>query len=459
RIARRRRGRPSPNAPPGAWAFLPGSISAPSAAAASAPPGKSRSDCITIAAAPPGSVAAACAPFVNWSRPVPANDVACKRWPRPTTSGSVRPSAAGPRPGNPGGWPGESTAPSQRLASWSAGGPAATRGANAKRTRLGLPGAPSRWRGSRRRSGSGQDFIQPNPDDRAHTRLLHRHAVDPVRGFHRARVVRDDDELGFALELLEHRQEAPDVGFVQWRVHLVQHTERARLDQVDGEQQRERGERAFAAAQQVDPLGPLATRGSRDLDGRLERVVRVGQPDVTLAALEQRLEGPAEVRADLLERLHEELPRGAVDLTDRCLEVVASPDQVVALRREELEPLALLLVLLHREHVDRAETVEIGGDGLELCAERIGLTLDGLRLLLELGERPPPLGLQALADAAARPLLLRAQQVQAVPLFSELLGGPAQFLGPRLELLGRGHGLLRLLVEAAELGLQLVARR
>src|SRR5690606_35623950 len=115
-----------------------------------------------------------------------------------------------------------------------------------------------------------------------------------------------------------------------------------------------------------------------------ERVVRVREPDVALAALEERLEGPAEVRADLLERLGEELPRGPVDLADRRLEVIARPDQVVALAGEELEPAALLLVLLHREHVDRAEPVQVGYDGLELGTQCVGVSLDGLGLALEL---------------------------------------------------------------------------
>src|SRR5690606_22544349 len=222
--------------------------------------------------------------------------------------------------------------------------------------------------------------------------------------------------------------------------------------------QRERRERTLSAAQQVDPLRPLASRRGRDLDRGLERIVRIRQPDVALAALEQRLEGPAEVGADLLERLGEELPRGPIDLADRRLEVIARPDQVVTLTREELEPPALLLVLLHRQHVDRAEPVQVGGDGLELRTECVGLALDGLGLVLELGERAAPFGLEALADAAVGSLLLGAEQVEAVPLLGELLGRPAQLPGLRFQLLGRRRGVLCLLVERAKLAHQLVPR-
>ncbi|HET9948664.1 MAG TPA: hypothetical protein VFQ22_07065, partial [Longimicrobiales bacterium] len=135
-------------------------------------------------------------------------------------------------------------------------------------------------------------------------------------------------------EVLEQLDEAADVVLVERRVHLVHDAERARLHQVDAEEQRERRERALAAGEQVDALRALAARRCVDLDGRLERILRILEPDVGLAALEEALEGRSEVRADLLERADEEIRGGLVDLTDRGAQVVARGDEVLALGGE-----------------------------------------------------------------------------------------------------------------------------
>jgi len=51
-------------------------------------------------------------------------------------------------------------------------------------------------------SGCLQCFLEFHTNDRAHAGLFHSHTVDPVRRLNRARIVGDDHELAFALEVL-----------------------------------------------------------------------------------------------------------------------------------------------------------------------------------------------------------------------------------------------------------------
>ena len=77
--------------------------------------------------------------------------------------------------------------------------------------------------------------------------LFHRDAVEHVGQFHRALVVRDDDELDVIGEHLNEPDEAQDVAFVERRVHFIEHAERAGLGLEDCEEQRYGRERSFAA--------------------------------------------------------------------------------------------------------------------------------------------------------------------------------------------------------------------
>src|SRR3954466_797408 len=73
---------------------------------------------------------------------------------------------------------------------------------------------------------------QPHTDDRGHSRLLHRHAVNGIGGLHRPRIMSNDQELGIALELLEQSGEAAHVGIVQRCVDLVHKTEGTGLGEI-----------------------------------------------------------------------------------------------------------------------------------------------------------------------------------------------------------------------------------
>ena len=56
--------------------------------------------------------------------------------------------------------------------------------------------------------------------------FFHGHAVKRARGFHRALIVRDDDELSTSRHLHYFIGEATDVGFIKGRVNFVEQAER-----------------------------------------------------------------------------------------------------------------------------------------------------------------------------------------------------------------------------------------
>ena len=65
---------------------------------------------------------------------------------------------------------------------------------------------------------------------------LHRNAIKHIRNAHRALGVRDDDELGFLLELPDDGVKSLVVGLIECGVNFVQETERGRFSLEDREQ-------------------------------------------------------------------------------------------------------------------------------------------------------------------------------------------------------------------------------
>ena len=245
----------------------------------------------------------------------------------------------------------------------------------------------------------------------------------------------DDDELRAALELVEHPHETPHVRVVQWRVHLVEQAERAGLGEEDAEQQRQRHEGALAAGQQVDALGLLAARRGVDLDVTVERRVRMLQPQVALAAAEQRHEDRAEVLAHLRERGEEQLARGGVDLLDRLEKRRLGVGKVGTLRDEKVVALHRLIVLLDGQRVHRAELLELAAQLHRLGLERVVVDVHERHLGQHLVERALPLRLQSLADRRAAPRQLGEAQLGVMQLVAHA-GGPAADLAERVI---RGH--------------------
>src|SRR5712692_1203306 len=271
---------------------------------------------------------------------------------------------------------------------------------------------------------------EPHANDGRYPGLLHRDAVDGVRGLHSPGVMRDDDELRQVFELGEQMHVAAHIGIVQRRIHFVQQTERARLREEDGKQERDRHEGPLAGGEQMDPLGPLAARRGVDLDLALERLVLVREPYVTLTSPEQRLKDGAEVLAHLAERLEEQGLRRLVDLAGGLLQRVARGHEIVPLGHEELEPLRLVGVLVDRERVHRPHRVDRRAEPLVLLAQPLELSGHGGGVGEQLLERPTPLGLNLRHEAAPPPQGLRALEL-------ELVLGRAAGFEPRAHLLER----------------------
>ena len=214
-------------------------------------------------------------------------------------------------------------------------------------------------------------LTQPHPHDGGHPGLLHGHAIDRIGRLHGPGIVGDDQELGVGLELVEQPGEPADVGVIQRGVHLVHQAERAGLGEIDAEEERHRHQRALAGREQVDALGALAPGRRVDVDLALERVVRIGQSELALAAAEQGLEHRREVGLHRGEGLEEHGPGGPVDLPDGLDQRLARAHQVVPLGREKLEPLELFGVLLDRQRVHRPDRLQRVDDPRRLGLQRL----------------------------------------------------------------------------------------
>ena len=92
-------------------------------------------------------------------------------------------------------------------------------------------------------------FGQADTDDFRDTGFLHGNPVEHVGGLHGAFVVGDGEELGIAAEVTQHIAIATDVGFIQRGINLVQHYKGTGFYTQHGEEQRQRGERAFSAGE------------------------------------------------------------------------------------------------------------------------------------------------------------------------------------------------------------------
>ena len=167
----------------------------------------------------------------------------------------------------------------------------------------------------------------------------------------------DHDELRVAAELPEQEREPVDVGVVERSVHLVEDAEGAGLHEVDGEEQRDRGEGLLAAGEEGERLRLLPPRTGEDVDLRLQRIV-AAQRERRLPPFEQGAEHLLEILVHLGEGLLEELRGGHVDLLDRLEQGESRLVEILALAFEEAKPLAALLVILHREEVHGPEGAE-----------------------------------------------------------------------------------------------------
>ena len=119
------------------------------------------------------------------------------------------------------------------------------------------------------------------------------------------------------LHVPQHLHEPADIRVVERCVDFVEKAEGARFVFEQAEHQRDRGERFFAARQQLDALEALARRLRDDFDAALERIVLVEEREAGAAAAEERAEGFLEVDVDRGERFDEAPARRLVDALDR----------------------------------------------------------------------------------------------------------------------------------------------
>src|SRR6185312_17100569 len=80
-------------------------------------------------------------------------------------------------------------------------------------------------------------------DHLRHSRLLHGDSVENGRRADGAFVVSNHDELGAVAHLFYQIGKASDVGFIEWRIYLVEYAERAGPILEDSDQQRKSRER------------------------------------------------------------------------------------------------------------------------------------------------------------------------------------------------------------------------
>ena len=97
-----------------------------------------------------------------------------------------------------------------------------------------------------RQRGSGLHIHSNDPRD---TMLLHRHTDQLLRHFHRALVMRNEQELRLSRHALDHGAEALGVRVIQRRVHLIEKAERCGIELEDREHQRGCRQCFFAARQ------------------------------------------------------------------------------------------------------------------------------------------------------------------------------------------------------------------
>ena len=137
--------------------------------------------------------------------------------------------------------------------------------------------------------------------------------------------------MALAAELLDQGAEAVDIGVVQRRVDLVQHADRRRVGQEDGEEQGQRGQRLLAAREQREHLQPLARRARHDLEPGLQRIVVLGQGQMGTPAAEQPGEQLLEMLVDHLEGGQQPLAPLAVEAGDALAQPGDGADQIAAL--------------------------------------------------------------------------------------------------------------------------------
>ena len=159
----------------------------------------------------------------------------------------------------------------------------------------------------------------------------------------------------------------------------------------DGDEQRERGERFFAAGEKQNILQALARRLRDDVNAAVARAIGLAEAHLAVAAAEKRLERDGELRVDEGEGVLEFLARDFVEFVNGELRILDGLHEIVALAAHKTFALLAFLEFLERHHVDgahgfdaRLHLVEIRFGGDQLFADEklrfLGDQFLGLRI-------------------------------------------------------------------------------
>ena len=248
--------------------------------------------------------------------------------------------------------------------------------------------------------------------------------------------MRDEDKLrsvGIAFHIV---RKAGNVRLVQRGLDFVEHAKRGRLEFEHRKEQRDGGQRAFAAGEQREQLQFLTRRLCDDVDIATQHVVLVREAQLRLTAAEEFDKGRGKVLLDHFKLFEEHALHRLRQIHDQRFQIPLGVVEVFALRIELAVPLKHTLVFLNRTEADvpkpfdlllnlvHARIARTNGDlALELCRVLIGkvvfvpdVVLHGAELHLQLA-----LGEFLLVDA-----------------LREVARAGEQFFAPRALLIERG---------------------
>jgi len=167
----------------------------------------------------------------------------------------------------------------------------------------------------------------------------------------------DDDELHVAGHVSNQLGKPHHVGIIERRVHLIEHANRARVEVEDGEYQRYRCHRLFAARQQMHAGVTFAGWSRHERDARIEQILP-SQFKIGVSSAEYFRKQFPQTSVDRLECFLETLPGFPVDLPDSSEKRLESLFQVFVLLIQIDFALRLRFELVDRGQIDRPEPAD-----------------------------------------------------------------------------------------------------
>ena len=228
------------------------------------------------------------------------------------------------------------------------------------------------------------DIFEANTDAGADAAFLHRDAVEAIGGGHGFLGVGDDDEAGGGEELFEHVDEAANIRFVERGIDFVEHAERARPVLENGHNERDGGERFFAAAEERVGEGGFSGWGGDNLDARLFTVGPWLEHQVGVTAAERFAVKQLEVLTNDFECFQEHSLAVLIDLADQFQQPVLRLDEVAVLAVERIEARLERIEFLQRLHVYRADRLNFLTQAAESVLGGLGL-IEDREVALQLG--------------------------------------------------------------------------